>query len=40
MFSEPDKSIFVIKLYTSVLVYVFEMNANHSSSIASISDLL
>ena len=40
MFSEPDKSIFVINLYTSVLVHVSKINADNSSSIASVSYFL
>ena len=40
MFSEPGKSIFVNKLSTSVLVYVFRINDDNSSSTASISFLL
>ena len=40
MFSEPVKSIFVIKLYTSVLMHVFKMNDGNSSPMASISVLL
>ena len=34
MFSGPDKSTFVIQLSTFVLVYVFKINDDNSSSIA------
>ena len=37
---EPDKSIFVIELYTSALVYVFKNKDDNSSSIASAPVLL
>ena len=40
MFSGPDKSVFVFELYTYGLVYVFKINADNSSPIASISVLL
>ena len=40
MFSEPVELIFVTKLSTSVLVYVFKINDDNSSPIASISFLL
>ena len=40
MFSDPAKSIFVIKLSTSVLVPVFKINVDTSSPIAYISNLL
>ena len=40
MFSEPVKLILDINASTSVLVYVFKINAGNSSPIASISVLL
>ena len=40
MFSEPVKLILDINASTSVLLYVFKINADRSSSIASISILL
>ena len=39
MFSEPDKSIFVIELSTSVLIYVFKISDGNSPPVASISVL-
>ena len=40
MLSEPNKPTSVIKLSTSVLVYVFKNNDDNSSPIASTSVLL
>ena len=40
MFSEPVKLISVNKLSTSVLIYVFKINDDNSSPIASNSVLL
>ena len=40
MFSDPYKSTLVIKWSTSVLVYVIKINADNSSSVASVSDSL